>query len=197
MKKIVAIIKTLIGRLREGGVKITNNGKNNKIQINSRLKGIGTLKIIISGNNNNVIIGERCILCRTNIIFMQGNNNTVVIGNHVTFDQDVSIVCCEGTTVRIGEDCMLAKAVRIRTSDQHPIYNDDCERINYPKNVIIGEHVWVGATCLIMKGVEIGKGSIIGINSMVTKNIPENVVAVGSPCQVIKSNVHWERKLKE
>lgn len=183
----------MIRRFFWGGVKITNNGRDNKIKINSRLKGIGKLKIIISGNNNNVIIGEKCLLYRTNIIFIQGSNNTVEIGNHVTFDQDVSIVCCEGTTVRVGDDCMFAKGVRIRTSDQHPIYDLSSERINQSRNVTIGEHVWIGATCLIMKGVEIGRGSIIGINSMVTKSIPENVIAVGSPCKVIKKEVRWER----
>ena len=118
------------------------------------------------------------------------------IGDHVYFDQNVSLVCCEGTSIRIGDDCMLANGVRLRTSDQLPIYNGASERINFPQNVTVGNHVWIGATCVVMKGVEIGKGSIIGINSMVTKSIPENVVAVGSPCRVIKSNVYWERKFK-
>ena len=179
-----------------GGAQISNKGNNNEISICSRLRGVGTLKIIIKGNNNKVIIGKRCQLCQTNTIFITGDNNTVEIGDHVYFDQNVSLVCCEGTSIRIGDDCMLANGVRLRTSDQHPIYNGASERINFPQNVTVGNHVWIGATCVVMKGVEIGKGSIIGINSMVTKSIPENVVAVGSPCRVIKSNVYWERKFK-
>ena len=128
------------------------------------------------------------------MIFIQGDGYTVEIGDNVSFDQEVSLVCCEGTSILIGDDCMFAKGVRVRTSDQHPIYDANGERINYPHNVIIGTHVWIGATSLIMKGVEIGDGTVIGINSMVTKRLPENVVAVGQPCRIIKNNIHWERK---
>lgn len=179
-----------------GGVKLANNGKGNTIKIKSRLRGIGCLKIIISGNFNTVVIGRNCLLYRNNVIFIQGDGNTVEIGDNVSFDQEVSLVCCEGTSIQIGDDCMFAKGVRVRTSDQHPIYDANGERINHPQNVKIGTHVWIGATSLIMKGVVISDGSVIGINSMVTKNIPNDVIAVGSPCRVIKENIHWERTFK-
>jgi acetyltransferase-like isoleucine patch superfamily enzyme len=51
---------------------------------------------------------------------------------------------------------------------------------------IIGDHVWIGANCTVLPGVTIGSGSIIGAGSVVTKDIPDNVIAVGVPCKVLK-----------
>lgn len=190
---------SLIGRLCRrfhvgwGGVKVFNFGSGNCVRVNSSLRGIGRLKIVIYGNNNIVDVGMKCLLFHTNIIFIQGDGNIVKIGNNVSFDKNVSLVCCEGTKIVIGNDCMFAQGVRLRTSDQHPIYDRDGNRLNLPKDIFIGNHVWIGATSLIMKGTHINDGSIIGLNSMVTKNIPSNVCAAGSPAKVIKENVRWER----
>ena len=108
------------------------------------------------------------------------------------FDQDVSIVLAEGTKVKIGDNCLLAKGVRIRTSDQHFIYDENGFRINKAKDVCIENHVWLGASAIIMKGATIGEGSVIGMDSMVTKTIPPYSIAVGKPAKVIKSNINWE-----
>ena len=126
---------------------------------------------------------------------MQGDNNSVNISSNVTFDQNVLLVVCEGTRVDIGEDCIFANGVTIRTSDQHAIYNNDNMRINKAKNVKIGNHVWLGAHVIVMKGTEVGDGSVIGMNSMITKNIPINCIAVGTPAKPIKHNIHWNKKL--
>lgn len=149
----------------------------------------------LGGVSNLVVIGKGCHFYKTNTIFIEGSNNKVLIGENVTFDQDVSIVVGEGTSVSIGQDCIVAKGVRIRTSDQHAIYNSDDERINPAKGVSIGSHVWLGASVIIMKGTNIGSGSMIGISSMVTKDIPENCIAVGTPAKPIKDNIHWNEKL--
>ncbi len=54
------------------------------------------------------------------------------------------------------------------------------------KNIMIGDHVWIGAGAVILPGVTIGNNSVIGAASVVTKNIPANTLAVGNPCHVIK-----------
>ena len=58
--------------------------------------------------------------------------------------------------------------------------------LQYNKEVHIGENVWIGAGVVIVPGVSIGKNAVIGGGSVVTKDIPENVVAVGNPCRVLR-----------
>ncbi|MCH4017747.1 MAG: hypothetical protein LKE74_04740 [Prevotella sp.] len=54
--------------------------------------------------------------------------------------------------------------------------------------IVIGNDVWLGANCLILKGVTIGARTIIGAGSVVTKDIPADCIAAGNPCEVIKIN---------
>jgi len=55
------------------------------------------------------------------------------------------------------------------------------------KGIVIEDNVWIGANVTILDGVEIGEGTVIGAGSVVTKSIPKNSVAIGSPCKVVKS----------
>ncbi len=150
------------------------------------------LHIKFIGNHNMVKIGSGCKLCKTNTIYIQNDGNKVIIGDNVTFDQDVSIVIGENTTCEIGSECLLAKGVRIRTCDQHFIYDESGNRINRSQNVRIGNHVWLGASVIIMKGATVHSGSVIGMDSMVIKDIPENSVAVGKPAKVVRTGIHWK-----
>lgn len=65
---------------------------------------------------------------------------------------------------------------------------DDAKPIN------IGENVWIGANATVLSGVTIGKNSVIGAGSVVTKDIPENVVAVGNPCKVLRPITDADKK---
>lgn len=81
-----------------------------------------------------------------------------------------------GRDVRIGANCV------IMDGDFHL----DDPRTPSPSPIVIKDNVWLGANVTVMKGVEIGENTIIGMNSVVTKNIPANCVAAGIPCKVIK-----------
>lgn len=63
----------------------------------------------------------------------------------------------------------------------------DDPRVGEPKPVTIKDNVWLGYGVIVMKGVTIGENSIIGMNSVVTRDIPANSIAVGSPAKVIKT----------
>ena len=66
--------------------------------------------------------------------------------------------------------------------------------LQYNKDVWIGENVWIGAGVIIMPGIHIGNNSVIGAGSIVTRDIPENVVAVGNPCRVLREISNRDRK---
>lgn len=172
-------------------VSITDFGNNNIVEIPKRTF-CPDLRIILKGNNNKVKVGNNCLFQQTNTIYVQGDGNRVEAGDDVIFGRNVSIVLAEGTKCSIGSGCRFANGVRIRTSDQHFIFDESGERINQAKDVCIGEHVWLGDSVIVMKGVTIGEGSVVGMDSMVTKNIPTQSVAVGKPAKVIRSNISWK-----
>lgn len=96
--------------------------------------------------------------------------------------------------VYIGNDCLFGPRVSIYTPN-HPI---DAEvrstGVEYGKSVHIGDKVWIGGSAVINPGVTIGKNTIIGSGSVVTKNIPPNVIAAGNPCRVIRPITDTDRK---
>lgn len=88
--------------------------------------------------------------------------------------------------VVIGDNVLLGPNVQIYTAT-HP--TDPKERITgieYGKPVIIGNNVWIGGSTIILPGIKIGDNVTIGAGSVVTKDIPDNVIAVGNPCRVIR-----------
>lgn len=149
------------------------------------------------GHNNLVRIGNDNSFNNVNSIFIQGNNNSIQIRDKVIFDQQVSLVVGEGTSLEIGNECLFAKGVQLRTTDQHLIFNSSSERINSAKNVKVGNHVWIGADALICKGVSIGDGAIVAARSVVTKDVPAYCLVAGIPASVKKENVHWQRKYED
>ena len=56
----------------------------------------------------------------------------------------------------------------------------------------IEENVWVGSRALILKGVRVGKGSIVAAGAVVTKNVPPNCIVAGNPAKVVKENISWK-----
>lgn len=101
------------------------------------------------------------------------------------------ILISPGTSIRsakkivIGDSTMIASDVTITDSDWHDIY-DRTDYVASPKEVIIQENVWIGEKSLILKGSKIGKNSIIGAGSVVSGEVPDNVVFAGNPAKEIK-----------
>lgn len=111
-------------------------------------------------------------------------------GNHVRLGDNVYInygfIAVDDTFITIGDNTMIGPRVTIATA----VHPEDIElrskAYQYNKPVTIGKNVWIAANVTILPGVTIGDGSIIGAGSVVTKDIPENVVAIGTPCKVIR-----------
>ena len=111
-------------------------------------------------------------------------------GHHVHFGNGIyansNLTIVDDGHVYIGDQVMFGPNVTIATAN-HPIDPSlRAKGLQYNKDVYIGENVWIGAGVIIVPGVRIGRNTVLGGGSIGTQDIPENVVAVGNPCRVIR-----------
>ncbi len=105
-------------------------------------------------------------------------------GNNVYINYNCTIL--DVTTVTIGNDVLIGPSVEIYTA-AHPVqWKQRATRIEFGKPVFIGNNVWIGGNTTICPGVSIGNRTIIGAGSVVTKDIPDDVIAAGNPARIIK-----------
>ena len=110
-------------------------------------------------------------------------------GHHVHFGSGIyansNLTLVDDGHIYIGDKVMFGPNVTIATAS-HPINPELRERgLQFNKDVYIGENTWIGAGVVIVPGVHIGRNTVIGAGSVVTKDIPDNVIAVGNPCRVL------------
>ena len=135
---------------------------------------IGENTRFISRNTSNLIgINHRCI------ISTHSKHSIITIGKNCGFS-GTTIGCFKSIT--IGNNVRCGANTLITDSDWH----GDDPRSGPPRPVVIEDNVWLGYGSIVLKGVTIGKNSVIGAGSVVTKDIPANVIAAGNPCRVIK-----------
>jgi acetyltransferase-like isoleucine patch superfamily enzyme len=118
------------------------------------------------------------------------------MGNNIFFGEggfiNYGVKIIDIAPVTIGDYVLIAPNVVICTVD-HPA--DLAERVKpyaCAEPIVLGNNVWVGAGCVVLGGVTIGSRSVIGAGSIVTNDIPSDVIAVGNPCRVIKKIEHGE-----
>ena len=172
----------------------------NKVRVihGTRLDIAQSAKIVncsltVKGKNNLLIIKEGARI-RDAIIEIIGDDCLIEIGKNSMIGKGSYISAKEQKSkLIIGDDCGLSRNVKVMTSDGHPIYQSGI-RINPAKDITIENYVWIADNVTILKGVTIGSGSVIGINSTVVKSVSKNVVAVGNPAKVVKENIEWRDK---
>ena len=97
--------------------------------------------------------------------------------------------------IRIGDNVMLAPNVSIYTAG-HPVHPETRNTLyEYGIEITIGDNVWIGGNTVICPGVHIGSNTVIGAGSVVTRDIPDWVVAAGNPCRVIREITEADRRL--
>ncbi|MCR6514429.1 sugar O-acetyltransferase [Clostridium sp. LY3-2] len=111
-------------------------------------------------------------------------------GKNVHFGKGVyanfNLTLVDDGEIFVGDNVMFAPNVIIDTAT-HPIHPElRRKQAQYNLPIYIGDNVWIGAGSIVLPGVKIGKNSVIGAGSVVTRDIPENVVAIGSPCKVLR-----------
>ncbi|WP_344774499.1 acyltransferase [Gryllotalpicola kribbensis] len=183
------------GQLEPGAkVRVSFRGSGNVLKIADTAKVVD-LAAEFAGDNGRIDISETSkprTGLRLNI--RVGHESSVAIGANVGCETRMFVSASEGASVVVGEDCMIATGVELRTDDSHAIYDvRSRKRVNPARSITIGEHVWLGKSVVVMGGVTIGSGSVVGFRSIVTRDIPNNCVAVGAPTRVVRRNVAWER----
>ena len=195
MVKIVMLRYNRIKMILQG-VSIGKNAKvYNSVYLDIHPKSqvtIGHDFTITSGGNYNP-------LCRNikGCIVAERSNTKITIGNHVGMSapclwakKEINV----GNYVNIGGDCIIIDSdahnldwkirdsgIMFSTKETLDVHTAKCAPIN------IQDHVLIGARCIILKGVTIGENSVIAAGSIVTKDVPANVIAGGNPCKVIKN----------
>lgn len=111
--------------------------------------------------------------------------SNISVGEKVFFN--FNCIVLDVMQVKIGDSVLFGPAVQIYTATHPMNWKERASGLEFAKPVTIGSNVWVGGGAIICPGVTIGERSVIGAGSVVTKDIPADVFAVGNPCRPVKS----------
>lgn len=176
------------------GMRLSFYGKGNSVVIGGeKPASLSNCHIAIHGNNNRVIIEggvgakDLTIYCADQGCLVQVNEDTQISGK-------TELAVMEGTKIEVGKDCLFSANITLRAGDSHSVIDAKTgERINKSKDIIIGDHVWIGNTVIVTKGTVIGNNSVVATGSVVTgKTFPDNSAIGGNPAKVVKEGVSWK-----
>lgn len=180
--------------LSDSSIKVVGNS--NIIRIGSNCK-VSNISIYILGDNNHITIEEGVSSVYTSL-HIEENQNIIIIGEGTTLhgrdNNRIELALDEGTTIRIGKDCMISNDVNFRSSDSHSVLNKKEERINPAGSIVINDHVWIGMKSLILKNTTIQNNCVIGAGSICNKDYEkENCLIAGNPARVVREDINWSR----
>jgi len=125
--------------------------------------------------------------CKINV----GEKGKLTFGENFNMSTEVAIVAEKQIT--IGNNSGISWESLVMDTDFHHIFDETGQVFNHPKEVIIGDNVWVGCRCTILKGANLPDGSIIAAGSLVTKKlVGNNSIFGGNPMRVLKENITWQ-----
>ena len=150
--------------------------KFNKLKPSDRKKQINVMKKVL-GKTGKVFRIEQPFMCDYGYNIEIGEN---FYANH-------NLLILDANKVTFGDNVFVAPNCSFYTSG-HPLdYETRNKGLEYAKPIKIGNNVWIGGNVVVLPGITIGDNVVIGAGSVVTKDIPSNVVAVGNPCKPIKN----------
>ena len=140
--------------------------------------------------NSSIFIGDNCRFRSISDSNLIGINHKCIISTHeagsvISIGNNCGFsgtVIGAFTKINIGNNVRCGANTVITDGDWH----SDDNRTGQSKPVLLGDNVWLGLNVVVLKGVTIGENSVIGAGSIVTKDIPANVIAAGNPCRILK-----------
>lgn len=162
------------------GVQIEIYGDNNKVEIDPSVKKW----------DGRIVIGNPGTNTPTHNCLVRIGKNSDSNGVWIDLLEDNSAVI-------IGNNCMLSWNIHIFASDFHTIYDAKTKKLlNWGKEIIIGDNVWVAMDCTVLKNSFIAKNCVVGASAVVAgKFTEENCVIAGNPAKVVKRGVAWDRRM--
>lgn len=114
------------------------------------------------------------------------------LGDKFNITAESTIVCAQD--IRFGKDCLVSWDVLVMDSDEHPIYNKDNERINGDRPIVVGDHVWIGCKCMLLKGAEVPSRTVLAAGTQLRSAFRgEDQIIGGNPPSILKRDVRWEQ----
>lgn len=204
------MVKRIFNKIKSKICSVYIQGDHNLFTCRSKIGRKFKIKLI--GSDNLIDIGSLCLLTNTEIQLV-GNDSKIIIEDKVRFMGPCKIIMgsnstliikrnagirgvefnLNGAKIEVGELCMFSYNIVLRNHDSHKIMNaTNGEILNPPKDIILGNHVWIGQKATILKGCHIGNNSVIGFGAVVTKSCNDGSVMVGCPAQVVKEGITWD-----
>ena len=135
-----------------------------------------------------VAFGGKASIGHGSKLSVRGN---LTLGADFNMTAESTIVCAH--QISFGNDCLLSWDILIMDTDEHPIINQNGIRTNPDKPILVGNHVWIGCKCTLLKGTEIPNNTVVAAGTLLTSAFSgENQVIGGNPPAVLKSDVRWE-----
>lgn len=126
-----------------------------------------------------------------------GHGSKLSVRGHLNFGADFNmtaestIVCADNIT--FGKDCLVGWDVLVMDTDEHPLYDMAGNRLNPNRPIVVGNHVWIGCKCVLLKGAEVPDNTVVAAGTLLKSAFEgECQVIGGNPPAVLKREVRWE-----
>lgn len=176
-----------------GSIKIHFKSANCQVFFDEDVRIEHGFSLTMSGFGGEVWIGKGSTL--RGLVMRTGPYGKISIGKKLYMTNGGIFSASEASELTIGEDCMFAAGITLRTDDAHPIFDRATgNRLNKTSSVSIGDHVWLAPEVAVLPGAKVGEGSVIGMRSVVTGDIPAHSLAIGVPARVFRQNIVWDKQ---
>jgi acetyltransferase-like isoleucine patch superfamily enzyme len=212
--QVIDVDEAGIARLKAFGLRVAGDpGRDNRVILDQAAMKPVDIRIDFGGRTGNTLVLEAPHSLRGQIQFLGDGHLAMICRGWYSLkidfvDRDSALYIGPNSSVGdaycwiqgneksliIGEDCMFAWGIGLRTGDAHGVIDIDKRAMsNEPRDVLIGAHVWLAQDVLVFKGIEIGTGSVVGARAVVSKSLPPKCAANGSPARVLRKNTTWCR----
>ena len=158
------------------------------------------MPLVVLAPHTKINVGDNSVLCSVSAMTALGLNHPVVLrtlapGAEIVIGRDTGIsggTICAAVSVKIGNECLIGANVVIADTDFHSLRPEDRrgdagDHSAGTAPVIIEDNVFVGTGAIVLKGVRVGRNSVIGAGSVVTKSVPPNTIVAGNPATILRN----------